>query len=452
MTLEPDKLSALYKEALHVIPHILAHDIGRYVIGAGGVFLIVNGALSHLLAGRRIRAERPGGAQIKREIFASLRTAVIFAMVGMGIWITETLGFAKFYKDPSALGWAWFWISLVIVILAHDAWFYWTHRVIHHPRLFRMFHKFHHRSNNPTPFTSYSFDWPEAVVNGVFLLLIGLIIPISFLASFIFTAHMMLRNAIGHCGYELFPRTKDDRPRLDWLTTVTHHDLHHAEAGWNYGLYFTFWDRLMGTEHPDYYARFKNVVTPKPVLGSLTKTKGALHMSVIAFIFYGTVFGAGLALGTAKAQETMLAAMVTSTSSQNAKPFDTITGQWATQGYGAVVSLAPCATNNNTDEIDTLCGTLVWAWDSEEIDQSAIGELMLWGFSFDKGAWRNGRLKNPEDGRSYRGVIIQRNTDVLDLKGCTARIICQSQTWRRLESLPHMRTKPEQSSGLTNKN
>ncbi len=47
----------------------------------------------------------------------------------------------------------------------------------------------------------------------------------------------------------------------DWLTTTTHHDLHHADRRWNFGLYFTFWDRLMGTEHPDYHARFAAATT-----------------------------------------------------------------------------------------------------------------------------------------------------------------------------------------------
>jgi sterol desaturase/sphingolipid hydroxylase (fatty acid hydroxylase superfamily) len=41
-----------------------------------------------------------------------------------------------------------------------------------------------------------------------------------------------------------------------WLTTVTHHDLHHAHAGTNFGLYFTFWDRIMGTEDPNYERAF----------------------------------------------------------------------------------------------------------------------------------------------------------------------------------------------------
>ena len=50
-----------------------------------------------------------------------------------------------------------------------------------------------------------------------------------------------------------------------WINASTHHDLHHATARSNYGLYFTWWDRWMGTEHPDYYARFASVARPSSV-------------------------------------------------------------------------------------------------------------------------------------------------------------------------------------------
>ncbi|MDB5704262.1 MAG: sterol desaturase, partial [Sphingomonas bacterium] len=48
-------------------------------------------------------------------------------------------------------------------------------------------------------------------------------------------------------------------PLTGWLTTTTHHDLHHSEGRHNFGLYFTWWDRWMGTEHPKYHARFENI-------------------------------------------------------------------------------------------------------------------------------------------------------------------------------------------------
>jgi sterol desaturase/sphingolipid hydroxylase (fatty acid hydroxylase superfamily) len=36
-----------------------------------------------------------------------------------------------------------------------------------------------------------------------------------------------------------------------WVNTVTHHDLHHQLIHSNYSLYFTHWDRLMGTQAMD---------------------------------------------------------------------------------------------------------------------------------------------------------------------------------------------------------
>ncbi|WP_109259995.1 sterol desaturase family protein [Hyphobacterium indicum] len=243
---------------------IAATDLARYLVGALGVFLLINLALAGLLAGRKIRPDSPPAQQMLTEFFVSLRTVFIFATAG-GLLIAAGVaaGWIDLYMDPTERGWLYFWASVVVLIVAHDAWFYWTHRLIHHPRLFRRVHRRHHRSNNPSPFTSYSFDVAEAVVNAAYLPLIVLILPVSPLAMLIFTSHMMLRNAVGHCGYELFPAWRG-KPLFGWLTTVTHHDLHHAQAGWNFGLYFTFWDRVMGTEHPDYAERFAKAVRYVP--------------------------------------------------------------------------------------------------------------------------------------------------------------------------------------------
>ena len=253
---------------------ILVSDVIRYLAGAFGVFLLINLALSGVLAGRKIRPDSPLRKQMMTEFFVSLRTAAIFATTG-GLLIAAGAysGWIDLYMDPAERGWPWFWASVVILIVAHDAWFYWTHRLIHHPRLFRRVHRRHHRSNNPSPFTSYSFDVAEAVVNAAYMPLVVLIMPVSPLAMLIFTSHMMLRNAIGHCGYELFPAWRG-KPLFGWLTTVTHHDLHHAQAGWNFGLYFTFWDRVMGTEHPDYAERFAKAVRYVPASASSSGLTG----------------------------------------------------------------------------------------------------------------------------------------------------------------------------------
>lgn len=253
--------------AIGIFLHILPNDLMRYLLGAGGVFLIVNVLLARRLAGRKIRTSSPKAEQMRREFVISMRTTVIFALSGVASVMAAKFGLLETYYTTSERGRAYFAFTLVMLIVAHDAWFYWTHRLIHHPRLFRRLHRTHHRSHNPSPWTAYSFDMGEAAINAAFLPLFLFVMPTSVQAIILFLLHMIVRNAVGHCGYEVFPSRRNGRPVFDWMTTVTHHDLHHAQAGWNYGLYFTWWDRLMGTEHPLYHEKFAAAVR-KPLDGS----------------------------------------------------------------------------------------------------------------------------------------------------------------------------------------
>lgn len=263
----------LFSAAWHWFLHILPFELTRYSIVAGGVFLIVWVLLARPLAGRKIRPARPPARQMAIEALASFRTSAVFALSGVVSVLGWQAGILKSYDDPALYGWGYFWLSLAGMIVAHDAWFYWTHRLIHDPRLFRRVHRLHHKSHNPTPFTAYSFDLGEAAINAAFVPLVLLVAPVSQPAIFLFLAHMIVRNVIGHSGYELFPARRDGRPVFDWMTSVTHHDLHHAQAGWNYGLYFSWWDRLMKTEHPLYHEKFAEAVR-KPLDGSAVRALG----------------------------------------------------------------------------------------------------------------------------------------------------------------------------------
>jgi sterol desaturase/sphingolipid hydroxylase (fatty acid hydroxylase superfamily) len=288
LTLDLKDLPDWVAYAAKIYPTIAAIDFARYLIAAGGVYLIVNFALSRLLAGRKIRSERPPARQIVREFLASFRTSLIFASLGMSIVMGHYFGFATLHERPDEWGWGYFAATVLLLIVLHDTWFYWTHRIIHHPRLFRHLHRLHHKSNNPTPWTAYAFDMGEAHINAAYLPLVVMLLPgVSPLALFLFTGHMIIRNAIGHCGYELFPASKSGKPLFDWMTTTTHHDLHHARAGYNYGLYFTFWDRMMGTEYPDYYDAFAKSVRRE---GAAPARKFAVGLVSFALIAGGAIF------------------------------------------------------------------------------------------------------------------------------------------------------------------
>lgn len=240
-------------------------DVLRYLIFSVGVWLTLWVVMARALAHRKIRPDRPPPRQMLVELLVSIRSVAIFSTFGL---ITFGLFRAGLLPGPyiaRELGPVWFWTSLVLMIIGHDAWFYWTHRLIHDRRLFRGFHRRHHRSNNPSPFTAYSFDLGEAAINALFVPLWMLTVPTQWPVVGLFVLHQIARNTLGHSGYELFPARKDGRPLLPWLTSVTHHDLHHARAGYNYGLYFTWWDQLMGTEDPTYLERFAQAARRKAI-------------------------------------------------------------------------------------------------------------------------------------------------------------------------------------------
>ena len=235
-------------------------DVIRYVIFATSFWLLLWYALAQPLAGRRIRSQRPPARQLRKEFLYTLRSIAVFSTASLVVTIAHHFGWPKGSKIAASWGPLWFWTSLVLMIVAHDAYFYWAHRLSHIRRLFRWVHRRHHLSNNPSPFTAYSFDWPEAVLMGSFVPLWVLIVPTSWVVVDLFVLHQIVRNTLLHCGIEVMPVRRDGRPRFDWMTTTTHHDLHHGKVGWNFGLYFTWWDRWMGTEHPDYHRHFAAAV------------------------------------------------------------------------------------------------------------------------------------------------------------------------------------------------
>lgn len=238
-------------------PSLLSHDVARNVGVVCGVFAAVLIVLRLTRWRSRIQAPAPRAADYAREIGYSLQTALVFLLVGFGTFLGAEAGiFSMVAATPGEPVLPLIGGSLALII-AHDAYFYWTHRLMHHPRLFKLFHYGHHRSRRPTPFAAYAFAWPEAIVQALFLPLMALLMPVHATALFAFLTFMIVRNVVGHAGVELYPRWFGLSRFTAWNTTTTHHDLHHEHSGANYGLYFRWWDQLMRTEHPNYRARFE---------------------------------------------------------------------------------------------------------------------------------------------------------------------------------------------------
>ncbi|MFS0737950.1 sterol desaturase family protein [Sphingomonas sp. 1P06PA] len=227
---------------------ILLSALAMTVI-VGVRYLIVSGAFA--FATTRVRPGLYAGqrAQIVCEIGWSLASAAIYGIpAGVVAWGWQAHGWTRIYSDAAALPLWWLPVSVLLYLLAHDAWFYWTHRWMHAPALFRRVHAIHHASRPPTAWAAMSFHPWEALSGAVVIPTLVFLIPIHVAALGIVLAIMTVMGVTNHMGWELFPRALVDGPGGRWLITASHHQRHHRDYRCNYGLYFRHWDLLCGTD------------------------------------------------------------------------------------------------------------------------------------------------------------------------------------------------------------
>lgn len=226
----------------------------RYAVMAGGALALIS-VFANALTPRRLQARSFTKPQLTREALYSLSSILVFGSLAAAAvaWRGEA-GAGALYFEVADFGWIWFACSVPAALLFHDFYFYWTHRLIHHPALFARVHRVHHLSTNPSPLASLAFHPSEAIVNALGVALILNFLPMHVAAFATFGVLAFGFNVLGHLGYELLPARFMRSPAGRWLNTSTSHNLHHRSFNGQYGLYTLIWDRLFGTMNPAYDA------------------------------------------------------------------------------------------------------------------------------------------------------------------------------------------------------
>lgn len=195
----------------------------------------------------KIQADALSHVQLRRELIYSAVSLAIFSLTGFVVFLLYNNHLSWIYLDINSRSMFYFFSSIMLMILFHDMYFYWTHRLLHLPGWYQKVHSIHHLSSNPSPFTSLAFHPIESVIQALVLPLMVVIIPLHPFAIFSFLIYMVYKNVRGHAGYEF---TTADQRKRKWNQVHSysiHHNLHHLHGRDNYGLYFTIWDRLMKT-------------------------------------------------------------------------------------------------------------------------------------------------------------------------------------------------------------
>ena len=158
------------------------------------------------------------------------------------------LGYTQVYEDPHQYGLWYLPGSFLAATFIHETYYYWLHRWMHVPSVFRAIHKTHHESRNTSPWTSFSFHPVESILQALIVPLTIMVLPMHYWVIVAWLVFMSVTSVINHLNVEIYPRYFNRHWLGKWLIGATHHSLHHTEFRRNFGLYFTFWDRWMGTE------------------------------------------------------------------------------------------------------------------------------------------------------------------------------------------------------------
>jgi sterol desaturase/sphingolipid hydroxylase (fatty acid hydroxylase superfamily) len=238
---------------------ILTSNAIRYFIIAGIPFFVFYILHNQKFSKSKIQNREAGRADFMHEIAHSIFTSVIFSIISLWLLYTPIKKYTLVYDNINDYPFWWIPVGLILSLLIHDTYFYWMHRLLHHKKLFRHAHLVHHKSTNPSPWSSYSFHFFESIFQAGVLVVLVFCLPMHFVTIILFVLVSFIINVYGHLGFEIMPRSLRHSFIFKIINTSVHHNLHHSKFNGNYGLYLRFWDRICNTEHPDYVKEYDRI-------------------------------------------------------------------------------------------------------------------------------------------------------------------------------------------------
>ncbi|WQF80925.1 Putative fatty acid hydroxylase [Colletotrichum destructivum] len=161
-----------------------------------------------------------------------------------------TLGPKVLWNLAKVLQWSWLGLRQLATFFVFDTWAYWVHYFEHMiPFLYRRIHSVHHYNYIPYSYAA-SYNHP---IEGFFNDILGSyissrLIGLSDREAMVFFATASVKAVDDHASLEL-PWNPLNLWGWAFGNGMVHHNIHHQVWGLktNFGLYFTFWDRVNNT-------------------------------------------------------------------------------------------------------------------------------------------------------------------------------------------------------------
>lgn len=202
-----------------------------------------------------------------REAFLSSISMIIYSTWATSYVVIAQKNIIHLIDYSKDFGYFFSFLIYSAIIMAqlvlYDFYFYIMHYLMHRPRFFKYVHKVHHQSRKLNPWSSFSFNPIETIIDGLGILLILLIFRMEIIPAAIFIVLIFIWTIYIHLGYEFTGKIVGKKaiqsPWLRWISTPTFHYLHHARYRYNYGFFITAWDYFFKTADPLYEKEFTEI-------------------------------------------------------------------------------------------------------------------------------------------------------------------------------------------------
>ncbi len=231
--------------------------IGRYILISGLFHLWFCIWKKDKWTNRSLSKKKIDKKQFYTEIKWSVITSLIFAVAGSFTTLLWQKGYTCLYLDVNKYPLWYLPVSLLVSMFIHETYYYWLHRWMHQPKVFKLLHKVHHDSNTTSAWTAFSFHPLEGLLQAIILPVTIIVIPMHVYVLLLQLTIMTFSSVINHLEIETYPANFHKHFIGKWIIGATHHSLHHKQFKYNFGLYFTFWDKWKKTESPKFLSLFE---------------------------------------------------------------------------------------------------------------------------------------------------------------------------------------------------
>ena len=181
--------------------------------------------------------------QVRDNMFWSLASGVtVWTVLEVLYFWSAANGYVQLVTFAEAP--VWIVVSALVLPFYRSAHFYWIHRMLHWPPLYKRFHALHHRNTNIGPWSGMSMHPVESTIY-MSSMLIHFIVPSHPVIVLLHLYSTALGPALSHSGFEKV-LVKGKRV-MD--SGHFHHQLHHRYFECNYGTPDMPWDEWFGSFH-----------------------------------------------------------------------------------------------------------------------------------------------------------------------------------------------------------